>query len=170
MGTNIAHRATVAHAGPSVLREPLRDSCTRRPVSLYLWVNRTWWTAPNLTAPMAAAEPGWPTPTTTWSATGYSRRAPTRTPQWWGSISYWNALPTETVYYSSLPLAKCSSFLSAGYPAVLLWQQTRSCSYQRLQVHSQGRWAGSGRCCGYCRSDHSSHRCGSCQLHVLQLR
>lgn len=108
MGTNIAHRATVVHAGPSVLREPLRDSCTRRPVSLYLWVNRTWWTAPNLTVPMAAAEPGWPMPTTTWSATGYSRRAPTRTPQWWGSIFYWNALPTETVYYSSLPLAKCS--------------------------------------------------------------
>lgn len=85
MTTKNVCRATAVLAGPSALREPSRVSCTRRPVSSYPWVSRTWWTAPSPTVPTAAAEPGWPTPTTTWSATGYSRRAPTRTPQWWGS-------------------------------------------------------------------------------------
>lgn len=85
MTTNNVCRATAVLAGPSALREPSRVSCTRRPVSSSPWVSRTWWTAPSPTVPTAAAEPGWPTPTTTWSATGYSRRAPTRTPQWWGS-------------------------------------------------------------------------------------
>lgn len=78
----------------------------------------------------------------------------------------------ETVHYSvtSLPLTSSSPFLSTGYPALLLRQQTCSCSYQRLQVHTQRRRAGSGWCRGNYWSNYSSHWCRSFKLPVLQLR
>lgn len=166
---NVLHRVTVAHAGPSALRELLRDKYTRGQASLYLWVNKTWSTAPNLTVPMAATVPGWPTPTTTWSTTGWRRQAAIRTPQWWGSPR-WPRLKTVHYSASSLTLTFRSVFFSTGYPALSLRQQTCSCSYQRLQVHTQRRWAGSGWCRGDHWSNHSSHWCRSCKLPVLQLR
>lgn len=70
------------------------------------------------------------------------------------------ALPSrraQTVHHSSLPWTLGSVFLSTGYPALLLRQQACSCPHQRLQVHIQRRWAGSGWCCGNYRSNHSSH-------------
>lgn len=76
----------------------------------------------------------------------------------------------QTLHYSSLPLTLGSVYLSTGYPALLLQQQACSCTYQRLQVHIQRRWAGSGWCCCNYRSNHSSHWCRSFKLPVLQLR
>lgn len=78
----------------------------------------------------------------------------------------------KTVHYSvsSLPVTLSSVFLSTGYPALLLWQQTFSCPYQGLQVHTQRRWAGSGWCRGNYRANHSSRWCRSFKLPVLQLR
>lgn len=78
----------------------------------------------------------------------------------------------KTVKYSvsSLLLIFSSVFLSTGYPALLLRQQTFGCPYQRLQVHSQRRWADSCWCCGNYWANYSSHWCRSFKLPVLQFR
>lgn len=83
------------------------------------------------------------------------------------------ALPAgrrQTFNYSNLPLTSGSVLFLTGHPTLLLRQQAGSSPYQRLQVHSQRRWAGSGWCCGICRSNHSRHWCRSFKLPVLQLR
>lgn len=85
---NVLHRVTVAHAGPSALQGLLRDRYIRGQVSLYPWVSKTWWTAPDHMVPMAAMVPGWPMPTIMWWTTGCSRQAPIHTPQWWGCRLY----------------------------------------------------------------------------------
>lgn len=75
----------------------------------------------------------------------------------------------------NLRLQRCvstfpSDSLSTGHPALLLQQCTRSSSYQRLQVHTQGGWASPRWCRGNHWSNHCSHWCRSFKLLVLQLR
>lgn len=111
---NVAYRVTVAPAGPSVQQELLRDKYTRAQVSLYPWVNKIWWTAPELMAPLAAMVPGWPMPTTMLSATGCSRHTTTRTPQWWGSTG-WLPLHQSSLNSTLLwtpPAVNCNIFLN----------------------------------------------------------
>lgn len=113
----LACRVTVAPAGPLALQEPLRDKYTRRRVSSYPWVNRTWWTVPSLTGRTAAAAPGWPMPTTTWSTTAWSRPAPTPTPQWWARL--------------------CRVIAAAAFRQLLFffpWQDTQPCYYDSKLV------------------------------------
>lgn len=165
------HRVSVAHVGLSAPRELLRDKYSRTQVNSFRWVSKTWWTAPDHTVLLAAVVPGWPMPMTTWSTTGCSRHPATLTPQWWGCWlclhqNSWNS----PIIFPQAGVKVKFVYLPTGYPAMLLRQQTCSCSYQRLQVHTQRRWAGSGWCRGNYWSNHCRHWCKSCKLHVLQFR